>query len=108
QGPLLLLASPGSGKTTTIIMRIGYLIEEMGVDPSRIKAVTFSRASAGDMKDRFKRFFPDQAPVDFSTIHSFAFEVVRECFRKSDKDFQIIEGNVELEDGQETADSDRL
>ncbi|MDV2888376.1 UvrD-helicase domain-containing protein, partial [Alkalihalophilus pseudofirmus] len=53
-GPLLLLASPGSGKTTTTIMRIGYLIEEKGVTPSRIKAVTFSRASASDMRDRFK------------------------------------------------------
>ncbi|SDE14937.1 UvrD/REP helicase N-terminal domain-containing protein [Paenibacillus sp. UNCCL117] len=50
EGPLLLLASPGSGKTTTVIMRIGYLLEEKGVDPARIKAVTFSRASAADMK----------------------------------------------------------
>ncbi|GJM72130.1 hypothetical protein HMSSN036_43460 [Paenibacillus macerans] len=58
EGPLLLLASPGSGKTTTMIMRIGYLIEEKNVDPRRIKAVTFSRASANDMKERFKRFFP--------------------------------------------------
>jgi DNA helicase-2/ATP-dependent DNA helicase PcrA len=53
EGPLLLLASPGSGKTTTIIMRIGYLIEVSGVDPARIKAVTFSKASALDMKERF-------------------------------------------------------
>ncbi len=58
EGALLLLASPGSGKTTTVIMRIGYLIEEKGVVPSRIKAITFSRASAADMKERFKRFFP--------------------------------------------------
>lgn len=69
---MLLLASPGSGKTITIIMRIGYLIEEKGVDPSRIKAVAFSGASASDMKERFKRFFPDLPPVDFSKIHSFA------------------------------------
>ncbi len=104
EGPLLLLASPGSGKTTTIMMRIGYLIQEKGVDPSRIKAVTFSRASANDMKERFKRFFPDIPPVDFSTIHSFAFEVVREHFRKTRTSYQIIEGDMDLE-GKEAFDS---
>ena len=95
EGPLLLLASPGSGKTTTIIMRIGYLIEEQGVDPARIKAVTFSRASANDMKERFKRFFPHLPSVDFSTIHSFAFEVVKEHFRRTRTNFQIIEGDLD-------------
>jgi superfamily I DNA/RNA helicase len=40
-------------------MRIGYLIEEKGVSPSRIKAVTFSNAAASDMKKRFTRFFPN-------------------------------------------------
>lgn len=97
EGPLLLLASPGSGKTTTIIMRIGYLIEVKGADPSRIKAVTFSRASAHDMKERYKRFFPHLAPVHFSTIHSFAFEVVKEHFRKTKTHYQLIEGDLDLE-----------
>ncbi|WP_134702943.1 ATP-dependent helicase [Ammoniphilus sp. YIM 78166] len=106
QGPVLLLASPGSGKTTTMIMRIGYLIEERGVDPSRIKAVTFSRAAATEMKERFKRFFPGLSPVDFSTIHSLAFEVVREYFRKKNLDFQIIEGDLDLE-SQESQGADQ-
>lgn len=97
RGPLLLLASPGSGKTTTTIMRIGYLIEEEGVHPSRIKAVTFSRASAADMKDRFARFFPEQSldTVDFSTIHSLAFQVVRDYLYKQQISYQLIEGNQE-------------
>ncbi|MGP0584291.1 ATP-dependent helicase [Paenibacillus timonensis] len=94
EGPLLLLASPGSGKTTTIIKRIGYLIEEKGIPPRRIKAVTFSRASASDMKERFRTFYPHLAPVDFSTIHSLAYEVVREHFRAIQTPFQIIEGEV--------------
>ncbi|MFO1446300.1 ATP-dependent helicase [Bacillus sp. Bva_UNVM-123] len=98
EGPLLLLASPGSGKTTTIIMRIGYLIEEKGVSPAKIKAITFSRASANDMKIRFSRFFPDLPQVNFSTIHSFAFEVVRDYFRKKAIPYQIIEGGVDLEE----------
>lgn len=98
EGPLLLLASPGSGKTTTIIMRIGYLIEEKGVSPAKIKAITFSRASANDMKIRFSRFFPELPQVNFSTIHSFAFEVVRDYFRKKAIPYQIIEGGVDLEE----------
>lgn len=98
EGPLLLLAAPGSGKTTTLLMRIGYLIEEKGVQPSRIKAITFSRASAGDMKERYKRFFPELPSVDFSTIHSLAFEIVREYFRAERIVFQIIEGHGTAQD----------
>ncbi|QGQ99025.1 ATP-dependent helicase [Paenibacillus psychroresistens] len=95
-GPLLLLASPGSGKTTTIIMRIGYLIEVSGVDPARIKAVTFSKASALDMKERFSRFFPRLPTIDFSTIHSLAFEVVREYYRSTRTNFKMIEGSLDV------------
>ncbi|MDN7241939.1 ATP-dependent helicase [Planococcus sp. N028] len=91
EGPLLLLACPGSGKTTTMIMRIGYLIEEKKVSPKRIKAITFSKASAVDMLERYKRFFPKQPPVDFSTIHSLAFEITREYF--SGSRYVMIEGS---------------
>lgn len=101
EGALLLLASPGSGKTTTLIMRIGYLVEEKGVKPERIKAVTFSRASARDMKERFRRFFPEIAGdrVAFSTIHSLAFEMMRDSLRKQRIEYQIIEGDAaELEE----------
>ena len=90
-GPLLLLASPGSGKTTTIIMRIGYMIEVLGVKPTRIKAVTFSRASAADMKARFAKFFPHLPAVDFSTIHSLAFQVVRQTLERQGISYGIIE-----------------
>lgn len=90
-GPLLLLASPGSGKTTTIIMRIGYMIEALGVKPARIKAVTFSKASANDMRARFAKFFPHLPPVDFSTIHSLAFQVVRETLERQGISYGIME-----------------
>lgn len=90
-GPLLLLASPGSGKTTTIIMRIGYMIEALGVKPARIKAVTFSKASANDMKARFAKFFPHLPPVEFSTIHSLAFQVVRETLERQGISYGIME-----------------
>jgi len=108
EGPLLLLASPGSGKTTTIIMRIGYLIEEKRVNPARIKAVTFSRASAHDMKERFSKLFPHLPPVDFSTIHSLAFEVVREYLRLSGKSYRIIEGDIDNEEQEWTPDSEGI
>ncbi|GIO43338.1 DNA helicase [Paenibacillus apis] len=96
EGAVLLLASPGSGKTTTLLMRIGYLVRELGVHPSRIKAVTFSRASANEMKERFSRYFPGQhAQVQFSTIHSLCFEIVREHYRGEPDSFQIIEGSMD-------------
>ncbi|MFF2531202.1 ATP-dependent helicase [Brevibacillus sp. NPDC058079] len=99
EGPELILASPGSGKTTVIIMKIGYLIEVKNVDPSRIRAVTFSNASAEDMDKRFDKFFPylSKNKVKFSTIHSFAFEVVRHYFRKSKISYQLIEGETDKE-----------
>lgn len=90
-GPLLLLASPGSGKTTTIIMRIGYMVEALGIHPARIKAVTFSKASANDMKERFEKWFPHLPMVDFSTIHSLAFQIVRGAFHSRGQSFGIIE-----------------
>ncbi|GIP40836.1 hypothetical protein J31TS4_41160 [Paenibacillus sp. J31TS4] len=107
-GPLLLLASPGSGKTTTLIMRIGHLIRVKGVPPARIKAVTFSRAAASDMKERFARFFPELAPVSFSTIHSLAFEVVREDARRTGQAYRIIEGDVQPEEAGEEPEPGQL
>jgi DNA helicase II / ATP-dependent DNA helicase PcrA len=93
EGPTLLLACPGSGKTTTIIMRIGYLIEEKKVNPRRIKAITFSRASAADMTERFTRFFPESKRVDFSTIHSLALQIMRTYLDKRKVTYELIEGS---------------
>ena len=71
-------------------MRIGYMIEALGVKPARIKAVTFSKASANDMKARFAKVFP-HLPVDFSTIHSLAFQVVRQTLERQGISYGIIE-----------------
>ena len=93
EGALLLLAAPGSGKTTTMIMKIGYLITVKDVTADKIKAVTFSRAAAWEMKKRFESFFPKLDVVDFSTIHSLAFEIARKYFRKNKIKYQLIEGS---------------
>lgn len=94
-GPILLLASPGSGKTTTIIARIGYLISCHNVMPKRILAVSFSRASARDMEQRYKKLFPQLNIVQFSTIHSLAFRITTHWLRNIGRKFEVIEGSQE-------------
>ena len=54
-GPMMLLAGPGSGKTTTITKRVVNLIQEKKVTPSSILVVTFTKAAAREMKERFLR-----------------------------------------------------
>nr|WP_235612276.1 ATP-dependent helicase [Metalysinibacillus jejuensis] len=76
--PLLLLAAPGTGKTTTTIAKIGYLIEHKGFMPREILAVTFSKAAAQEMQARFLRMFPHlPQSVQFSTIHALAYRIFR-------------------------------
>lgn len=89
-GPLLLLATPGSGKTTTLNMKIGYLLLEKQVAPSSIMAVTFSRAGAEDMSERFDQFFSNMTRdrVHFSTIHASHFGSFVNTFRNSASRFK--------------------
>ncbi len=53
-GPMMVIAGPGSGKTTVITKRIKYLIESAGVSPADILVITFTRAAAGEMQQRFR------------------------------------------------------
>lgn len=77
-GSALVLAVPGSGKTTIIMGRVGHLIHSGQARADNILAITFSKASAIDMTDRFKSFFneEDLGSVRFSTIHAFGNWVV--------------------------------
>lgn len=97
-GPLLALAVPGSGKTTSMVIRTGYLIMNCGIPADNILTMTFSKSAATDMKNRFNSLFGDfvEEDVHFSTIHSFAYGVVMRYFKKNNIKFKLIEDNSEV------------
>lgn len=81
-GATLLLAVPGSGKTTVIVARTGYLMYVAGVKPENILTITYTRAAAKEMKERFiKKFAPERIPA-FSTINSFCLSVINTCAKE--------------------------
>lgn len=81
-GATLLLAVPGSGKTTVIVARTGYLMYVAGVKPENILTITYTRAAAKEMKERFiKKFATERIPA-FSTINSFCLSVINTCAKE--------------------------
>lgn len=96
EGANLLLAVPGSGKTTVIILRIGNMLYNCGVDVEEILALTFSVAAANDMKQRFLSIFGKKyiSKLNFKTIHSFSYQVIRDYEQlKNTRAFDVCENN---------------
>lgn len=81
EGPMLVLAGPGSGKTLTITSRTKYLIEECGIQPERILVITFTKAAALEMKERFYKLMDGQQPkVTFGTFHAVYFTILKYAY----------------------------
>ena len=77
-GPAMVLAGPGAGKTYVITNRVKALIDEYGVKPEQILVVTFSKAAAVEMKERFEMLTGGRRlPVRFGTFHSVFFQILR-------------------------------
>ena len=77
EGPLLVLAGAGSGKTNTMIHRIAYMIKEKGISPYNIMAVTFTNKAAKEMRERIERLLGDDCKVWIMTFHATCLRLLR-------------------------------
>ncbi|NLP33871.1 MAG: ATP-dependent helicase [Clostridiales bacterium] len=81
-GPMMVLAGPGSGKTFVITERTRYLIEKHNIPENRILVITFTKAAAGEMKYRFlNRMGISRTGVSFGTFHAIFFTILKYAYR---------------------------
>lgn len=90
-GPCLVLAVPGAGKTTMLLERIKML--ENQIDPSHILSLTFSKTQALDMKNRFES--EGDIKSNFMTIHAFCYLIIRNYYKKTHRKLKILESDNE-------------
>ena len=98
EGPLLILAGPGSGKTRVVTRRIAWLVTERGVRPDEVLAITFTNKAAREMRERVERVIGDCVPAArglwVSTFHSTCARVLRrevEILGTYTRDFTIYD-----------------
>ena len=98
-GPLLVLAGAGSGKTRVLTCRIAYLIKEYKVNPYNILAITFTNKAANEMKDRITNLI-GKTNITASTFHSFGVKILREYDNAKilgyNKNFNIMDSDDTL------------
>ena len=90
-GPALILAGPGSGKTTVILERIKYLIYELNISPKNILVITYTKSAATEMKTRAAKIinFSRESPF-FGTFHSYFYSVLKHSYQY--RNYSIITG----------------
>lgn len=91
EGPLLILAGAGSGKTTVLVNRIAYLLLEKQVRPYNILAITFTNKAANEMKTRVARLFDESAnDIWVSTFHSMCVKILRRYITRLGYDSSFV------------------
>lgn len=98
-GPLLIIAGAGAGKTKTLTTKIAYLIKELEVSPYNILAITFTNKAAKEMKDRIEGLIGSIAKkIQISTFHSFGLKLLRENYKilGYDSNFVIMDSDDSL------------
>ena len=98
-GPLLILAGAGSGKTSVLTKRVAYLIKERNVIPSNIVAITFTNKAAKEMKERIEKEVGKKGyDIQISTFHSFGLRIIKENYERLgyEKNFTIIDSDDSL------------
>ncbi|HET6764390.1 MAG TPA: UvrD-helicase domain-containing protein, partial [Longimicrobiaceae bacterium] len=78
EGPMLVLAGAGSGKTRVLTTRIAWMVEEQGVDPAQILALTFTNKAAGEMRERIRKILGrEPTGMWMGTFHSIGVRILR-------------------------------
>ena len=99
EGPLLILAGAGSGKTKVLTTKIAYLIKEKNISPYEILAITFTNKAAKEMKERVENLIGEEARfIQISTFHSFGLKLLRENCKALgyDSNFVIMDSDDSL------------
>lgn len=88
---LLIIAGPGSGKTTVLTNRIAYMISELDVAPENCLAITFTRRASQEMRERLERLSGDNSKsINIHTFHSLCFSILKENYEKAGLDENFI------------------
>lgn len=99
EGPLLIVAGPGAGKTRVLVERVAYLVKRKKVDPSNILVITFTVKAAEELKARLSHCVGQEiVSMQISTIHSFCHEILRDYsdYHELGATFDVLDGEMQL------------